>query len=76
MAHFKLLPKRKQFFHHKSNADTSKLILQHYKTLPKYASVTTNPNDFPIDNTPVNTEIESPVKVYSRTNYSFPPPSF
>ena len=71
---FKFLPKRKQYsnqtlhnVHSKSNSQSS---------LPHYSPVTTNPNDYTLTTSPVDCEIDTPVRIYSKTNYSFPPPSF
>ena len=45
-------------------------------TLPHYSTVNPNLNGYPL-NTPFdNNDSESPVKVYSKTKYFFPPPSF
>ena len=68
MTRFKFLPKQKQYnVHSKSNPQSS---------LPHYSSVTTNPNDYTLTTSPVNDEIDTPVRIYSKTNYSFTPPSF
>ena len=72
MTRFKFLPKRKQYsnqtphnVHSKSNTQSS---------LPQYSPVTTNPNDY--TTSPVSCEMDTPVRICSKTNYSFPPPSF
>ena len=74
MTHFKFLPKRKQYsnqtphnVHSKSNTQSS---------LPHYSPVSTNPNDYTSTTSPVDCEMDTPVRIYSKTNYSFPPPSF
>ena len=74
MTRFKFLPKRKQYsnqtphnVHSKSNTQSS---------LPHYSPVTTNPNDYTSTTSPDDCEMDTPVRVYSKTNYSFPPPSF
>ena len=74
MTHFKFLPKRKQYsnqtphnVHSESNTQSS---------LPPYSPVTTNPNDYTLTTSPVDCEMETPVRIYSKTNNSFPPPSF
>ena len=74
MTRFKFLPKRKQYsnqtplkVHSKSNTQSS---------LPHYSPVTTNPNDYTLTTSPVDCEMDTPVRIYSKTNYSFPPPSF
>ena len=71
---FKFLPKRKQYsnqtphnVHSKSNTQSS---------LPHYSPVTTNPNDYTLTTSPVDCELDTPVRIYSKTNHSFPPPSF
>ena len=85
MAQFKSIPKRKQNPHPKSNQNTSRLHSSPVQnpTLPNYSTpndtttpVTTTPNDYSLDNTSANTDNDSPVKIYSKTNYPFPPPSF
>ena len=78
MARFKLVPKRKQNLHSKTNHKTSTLHSPPVQnpTLPNNSTVNKPPNDFPLANTFANNDNDSPVKVYSRTNYSFPPPSF
>ena len=59
-------------------------------TLPKYSTVTTTQHDEYtnqhdklttqidnlVDHTSVNDATDSPIKVYSKTKYPFPPPSF
>ena len=78
MTRFKLFPRRKQFHQPKTNHRTSTLhssSVQH-PTLPNHSNVNTTPNDIIDDNTPVNDDTDSPIKVYSKTNYPFPPPSF
>ena len=74
MTRFKFLPKRKHYsnqtphnVHSKSNTQSS---------LPHYSSVTTNPNDYTLTTSPVDCEMDTPFRIYSKTNYSFPPPSF
>ena len=68
MTRFKFLPKRKEYnVHSKSNPQSS---------LPHYSPVTTNPNDYTLTTSPVNCEMDTPVRIYSKTNYSFTPPSF
>ena len=71
---FKFLPTRKQnsnqtphIVHSKSNTQSS---------LPQCSPVTTNPNDYTLTTSPVNCEMDTLVRIYSKTNYSFPPPSF
>ena len=74
MTRFKFLPKRKQYsnqtphnVHSKSNTQSS---------LPHFSPVTTNPIDYTLTTSPVHCEMDTPVRICSKTNYSFPPPSF
>ena len=74
MTRFKFLPKRKPYsnqtshnVHSKSNTPSS---------LPHYSPVTTNPNDYSLNTSSVDCEMDTPVRIYSKTNYFFPPPSF
>ena len=74
MTRFKFLPKRKQYsnqtpYHNHSKSNTQ-------SSLPHYSFVTTNPNDYTLNTSPVDCEMDTPVRIYSKTNYSFPPPSF
>ena len=71
---FKFLPKRKPYsnqtshnVHSESNTPSS---------LPHYSPVTTNSNDYSLTTSSVDCEMDTPVRIYSKTNYSFPPPSF
>ena len=75
MAQLKLFPKR---IHHKTNHRTSTIHSLRIKNpiLPKYSTVITNPSDYPVDNTSVKNDNDRPVKIYSKTNYPFLPPSF
>ena len=59
MARFNFFQERKQIFNHKTNNDTSKLNTPSVQnpTLSTYSRVTTNPNDYTMDNIPVSTEI-------------------
>ena len=78
MTRFKLFPKRKQFHQFNINHRTSSLTsspVQH-PTLPIYSTVNTTPNDNIVDNIPYTDKTDSPIKVYTKTNYPFPPPSF
>ena len=78
---FKFLPKRKQYPNHTIQIDQSKSNTS--APLPHYSSVTTNPTDYTLNASPnfslntstVNCEMDNP-RVYSKPNYSFPPPSF
>ena len=78
MTRFKLFPKRKSSFNQptrngNSSDNTSTLP---FSTLPHYSTVNPNPNDYPLNTTSDNNDSERPVKVYSKTNYPFAPPSF
>ena len=66
----KFLPIRKQYPTHKLQ---SKSITS--SSLPQYSSVTTSPNDNPLNTSSVECEMDTPVRIYSK-KYSFPPPSF
>ena len=68
---FEFLPKRKQYPTHKLQPKSNTL-----SSLPHYSSVTTNPSDYPLNASSVEWEMDTPVRIYSKTNYSFPPPSF
>ena len=74
MTRFKFLPKRKQYSNQTPHNVQSKSNTQ--SSLPHYSSVTTNPNDYPLNTSLVDCEMDTPVRIYSKTNYSFPPPSF
>ena len=85
MTRFKLFPKRQQLSQPKINYRTSTLPSspEQHPTLPNYSTANTTqnenlvtPNDNLVNNTPVNDDTDSPIKVYSKTNYPFPPPSF
>ena len=71
---FKFLPKKKQYSNQQPNAGQSTSTTS--SSLPHYSSVTTNPDDYPLNTSPVDCEMDTPVRIYSKTNYSFPPPSF
>ena len=78
MTRFKIFPKRKHFHRPKINQISSTLYslsVQH-PTLPNFSNVNTTPNDIIVDNIPVNDDTDSPIIVYSKTNYPFTPPSF
>ena len=74
MTRFKFLPKRKQYSINKLHIDQSKHTTP--SSLPSYSSVTTNPNNYPFNTSPVDCKMATHVRIYSKTNYSFPPPSF
>ena len=74
MTRFKFLPKRKQHSNHTPHNTQSKSNT--HSSLPHYSSVTTDPNDYPLNTSLVDCEMDTPVRIYSKTNYTFPPPSF
>ena len=74
MTRFKFLPKRKPYSNQTSHNVHSKPNTQ--SSLPHYSPVTTNPNDYTLTTSSVVCEMDTPVRIYSKTNYSFPPPSF
>ena len=74
MTRFEFLPKRKQYSSQKPNTGQSTSTTS--SSLPHYSSVTTNPEDYPLNTSPVDCEMDTPVRIYSKTTYSFPPPSF
>ena len=66
LTRFKFLPKRKQYSNQiphnvqsKSNTPSS---------LPHYSSVTTNPNDYPLNTSLVDCEMNTPVRICSKSN--------
>ena len=74
MTRFKFLPKRKQYSNQTPHNVQPKSNTQ--SSLPRYSSVTTSPNDYPLNTSLVDCEMNTPVRIYSKTDYSFPPPSF
>ena len=74
MTRFKFLPKRKQYSNQKPNTGQSTSTTS--SSLPHYSSVTTNPNDYPLNTSPVDSAMDTPVRINSKTNYSYPQPSF
>ena len=83
---FKLFPKRHPFSHPKTTLQTSTLPLSsdQHPPLPNYSNYSNKnlhpndnlatPHDTLIDN-PVTSNTDTPIKVYSRVTYPFPPPS-
>ena len=73
MPKFKLIPKRPHYSYPKITIQPS--------TLPNYSTTNSHPNDnlaTPHDtliNTSVTTNTDTPIRIYSRVNYPFPPPS-
>ena len=73
MARLKFVPKRKSYSY-----DTFKTIPSPTPapSLPHYSSVNPNPDNYPLNSTLDLDGIDSLVKINSKTNYSFRPPSF
>ena len=71
---FILFSKRKRSFIQSTNNDknSNNSSLQ-VSTIPHYSTVNSNSNDYPINTLSVNNDNESPVEVYSKSNYPFPP---
>ena len=74
MTSFKFLPKRIHHSNHPPHNTQSKSNT--HSSLPHYSSVTTDPNDYPLNTSLFDSEMDTPVRIYSKTNYSFPLPSF
>ena len=74
MTRFKFLSKRKPYSNQTSHNVHSKSNTQ--SSLPHYSPVTTNPNDYTLTTLSVDCEMDTPVRIYAKTKYSFPPPSF
>ena len=80
---FKLFPKRHHFSHPKTILQTTPLPFSpdQHPSLPHYTNNHSHPNDnlaTPHDistNIPVTSDTDTPIKIYSRINYPFPPPS-
>ena len=80
MTRFKLFPKRRPFLQSKTNHRISPLPVSHeqHPTLPNYSTTTstqqdnsTTPTDNFFNNTLDNPVTDTPIKVYSKTNYPF-----
>ena len=83
MTRSKLFPERRHFLQSKINHRTSPLPAsqEQHPTLPNYLTTSdTHSNDNltpPTDNLLNNTFVtDTPIKIYSKTTYHFPPPSF
>ena len=85
MTRFILFPKRLQFLQSKIIHRTSPLPApqEQHPTLPNYSTTSDTQHDnlTPLtdnlfNNTLVNPDTDTPIKIYSKTNYPFPPPSF
>ena len=83
MSKFKLFPKKHHFSHPKTTLQTSPLpfFSEQRPSLPNYSNKNSHPNDnldTPHDtltNAPVTSNTDTPIKIYSRVNYPFTPPS-
>ena len=75
---FKLFPKRKSSFNQPTNDGntTDNTSIFPISALPHYLTVNLKPKDYPLNTPSDNYDSESPVKVYSKTNYPFRPPYF
>ena len=70
----KFLPKRKSY--NTITIDNSKPVTQSmsHPSLPHHTNVTSKSDTYQLNSTPLdNTGTETPVTIYSKTNYSFPP---
>ena len=80
---FKLFPKRHHFSHPKTTLQTSTLPFSpdQHPSLPNYSINHSHQNDnlatphYTLTNAPVTSNTDTPIEIYSRVNYSFPPPS-
>ena len=83
MSKYKLFPKRHHFSHPKTTFQTPTLPLSsdQHPSLPNYSNTNSHSNDnlaTPHDTltiVPVTSNTDTPIKIYSRVNYTFPPPS-
>ena len=82
MPKFKSFPKRPHFSHPKITLHPSTLpSFEQHPTLPNYSATNSHPNDNlatkhdTLINTSVTSDTDTPIKIYSRVNYLFPPPS-
>ena len=79
---FKLFPKRHHFSHPKSTFQPSTLpSFEQHPSLPNFSTTNSHPNDNlatqhdTLINTSVTSNTDTLIKIYSRVNYPFPPPS-
>ena len=79
---FKLFPKRHHFSHPKITFQPSTLpSSEQHPSRPNYSTTNSHPNDNSatqhdtLINTSVTSNTDTPIKIYSRVNYPFPPPS-
>ena len=82
MPKFKLFPKRPHFSHPKITLQPSTLSSsEQHPTLPNHSTTNSHPNDNlatqhdTFINTSDTSTTDTPIKIYSRVNYPFPPPS-
>ena len=83
MPKFKLFPKRLYFSHPSKNSLQPSTLhsSEQHPTLPKYSTTNSYPNDNlatqhdVLINTSVTSTMDTPIEIYSRVNYPFPPPS-
>ena len=80
MSKFELFPKRHHFSHPKTTLQTSTLPFssEQHPSLPNKNSHQNDNLATPHDtltNPPVASNTDTPIKIYSRVNYPFPPPS-
>ena len=66
MTRLKFLPKRKQHSNYTPHDTQSKSNT--HSSFPYYSSVTTDPNDYPLNTSLVDCEMDTPVRIYSKTN--------
>ena len=78
MTRFKIFPQRKiNFFQSTKNKNnTSNTSSLHVTPLSHYSTTISNSNETPSNTSSSKDMNESPVKLYSETNYPFPPPFF
>ena len=79
---FKLFPKRHLSSHPEVTFQPSTLpSSEQHPSLPNYSTTSSHPNDNlatqhdTLINTSVSSNTDTPIKIYSRANYPFPPPS-
>ena len=82
MPKFNLIPKRLHFSHPKITLQPSTLpSSEQHPTLPNYFTTNSHPNENlatqhdTLFNPSVTSNTDTPIKIYSRVNYPFPPPS-
>ena len=85
ISRYKSFPKRRPFLQSKINHRTSPLPASQEQppTLPNYSTTNTTqhenlttPTDILLTNTLVIFDTDTSIKIYSKTHYPFPPPSF